>query len=109
MAAVKSYRNELKFYISYPEYLTMRTRLLPFMLKDPFGNRNNLYLVRSLYFDDINNSAYYEKLNGVEKREKYRIRIYNFKKDIIKLERNVQNQRQLEKALKKAELQPLAF
>jgi len=87
MAAVKSYRNELKFYISYPEYLTMRTRLLPFMLKDPFGNRNNLYLVRSLYFDDINNSAYYEKLNGVEKREKYRIRIYNFKKDIIKLER----------------------
>jgi len=87
MAAVKIYRNELKYYISYPEYLTIRTRLTPFMLRDPFGNRNNLYLVRSLYFDDINNSAYYEKLNGVEKREKYRIRIYNYKKNVIKLEK----------------------
>ena len=57
------------------------------MNKDPHGDSNSRYHVRSLYFDDIHNSGYYEKLNGVGKRKKYRIRIYNHSNSVIKLER----------------------
>lgn len=50
-------------------------------------NQDNTYFIRSLYFDDVNNSAYYEKVDGVEKRKKYRIRIYNLDDSFIRLER----------------------
>jgi len=48
---------------------------------------DNTYFIRSLYFDDINNSSYHEKLDGIENREKYRIRIYNMDDSFIRLER----------------------
>lgn len=57
------------------------------MNADSHGDCDNRYHIRSLYFDDIHNSAYYEKLNGVEKRKKYRIRIYNHSNSVIKVER----------------------
>ena len=37
------------------------------MSKDPNGDCDNRYHIRSLYFDDIHNNAYYEKLNGIKK------------------------------------------
>ena len=47
---------------------------------------NNSYLIRSLYFDDINSSSYYEKLDGILFRKKYRIRLYNGDDNFIRLE-----------------------
>ena len=44
------------------------------------------YLIRSLYFDTINDDALEEKIAGVGNRKKYRIRIYNFSDRVIKLE-----------------------
>ena len=38
-------------------------------------NLDNTYYIRSLYFDDPSSSAYYEKLNGVLYRTKYRINV----------------------------------
>ena len=35
------------------------------------------YNVRSLYFDDAFDSAYFDKVDGVAARDKYRLRIYN--------------------------------
>lgn len=32
-------------------------------------NEDNTYQIRSLYFDDTQNTAYYEKLDGVEYRK----------------------------------------
>ena len=52
---------------------------------------DNNYYIRSLYFDDIYSTAYYEKIDGLEKREKYRIRIYNFDDSLIRLERKEKN------------------
>lgn len=49
-------------------------------------NSDNSYLIRSLYFDNENSDAYYEKMDGVEYRKKYRIRIYNFDDKFIRLE-----------------------
>lgn len=50
-------------------------------------NLDNTYFIRSLYFDDINSTAYYEKIDGVLYRKKYRIRIYNNDSSFIRFER----------------------
>ena len=45
----------------------MKKRLLPFMEMDSHA-KNGQYTIRSLYFDDYWNSAYEEKIMGVEDR-----------------------------------------
>lgn len=45
------------------------------------------YHIRSLYFDDLYDSAIKDKLSGVQFRQKYRVRIYNKQDSVIKLER----------------------
>ena len=79
-------RHELKYIITYPQYYQLLARLKVFMRKD--GDFEEGYLVRSLYFDDMYNTAYYQKEAGVFRRCKYRIRIYNNCHDgVIKLEK----------------------
>ncbi len=68
----------------------MKKRLLPFMEMDSHA-KNGQYTIRSLYFDDYWNSAYEEKIMGVEDRQKWRIRIYNYSDASIKLERKKKN------------------
>ena len=80
------YRNEWKYLISEAEATLLRQRLSVYL--EPDGNaRNGQYMIRSLYFDDMWNSAYHEKMMGVENRQKWRIRIYNCSDGSIKLER----------------------
>ena len=45
------------------------------------------YFIRSLYFYDLDDAAFREKLDGVDSRDKYRIRIYDNSDSFIKLER----------------------
>ncbi|MCE5168931.1 VTC domain-containing protein [Paenibacillus profundus] len=45
------------------------------------------YHIRSLYFDNIYESALHDKVDGILNRRKYRIRIYNKSDAVIKLER----------------------
>ena len=52
----------------------------------PNGDVNNEYHIRSLYFDTIFNDAYFDKMDGDQNRDKYRIRIYNMRDTNIKLE-----------------------
>lgn len=80
-------RNELKFFINIHEYMYLKKRLLVCLDKDKHGTINDGYHIRSLYFDDIYNSAYIEKESGISKRKKFRIRIYNTSDKIIKLEK----------------------
>jgi len=44
------------------------------------------YMVRSLYFDTIYDKDYYDKLNGLDNRQKIRLRIYNPEDTTAKLE-----------------------
>ena len=80
------FRNEWKYLISTSEKEVLNLRMKPLMKLDPHAV-NGGYLIRSLYFDDYWNSAYEEKESGVLMRKKYRIRIYNYSAESIKLER----------------------
>ena len=79
-------RHELKYFITPAEMSVLRGLLTPVMQLDPNGDENNEYYIRSLYFDIINDDALEEKIAGVGKRKKYRMRIYNFSDKVIKLE-----------------------
>ena len=80
------FRNEWKYLISTSEKEVLNLRMKPLMELDPHAETGG-YLIRSLYFDDYWNSAYEEKESGVLMRKKYRIRIYNYSAESIKLER----------------------
>ena len=49
--------------------------------------RRGKYLIRSLYFDNLSDQALREKLDGVNGREKFRIRYYNGDTSLIRLEK----------------------
>ena len=79
-------RHELKFLITPAEMGVLRSIVSPLLQHDPNGGPTNEYLIRSLYFDTINDDALNEKIAGVGNRKKYRIRIYNFSDHVIKLD-----------------------
>mgnify|MGYP005757867499 CR=1 FL=1 len=84
------FRNEWKYYISLWDGQALKERFGSAMRRDPHAE-NGIYMIRSLYFDDYWNSAYNEKIAGVNFRKKYRIRIYNCSDRTIKLERKLKN------------------
>ena len=79
-------RHELKFFISPLQYQVLSRTLKDTLNPDPNGDENNQYHIRSLYFDTAYDSALYDKINGTANRDKYRIRIYNFSDQMIRLE-----------------------
>ena len=83
----KSYRHELKYYINEYEHKLLQTQLRATLPLDPNANAEGEYHIRSLYYDDIYESALLTKVEGEDEREKYRIRIYNHSDKLIKLER----------------------
>lgn len=75
-----------------------------------FSDDGGGYLVSSLYFDDHSNSAFYDKVNGIQDRKKFRLRIYNRQANVIKLERKKKRAQVTEKAhieVSKAEYEAL--
>ena len=80
-------RHELKYFINEGELGVLRRRLTPVMRLDSHCIDGEPYAIRSLYFDDIDDSAWYDKQAGVMHRDKYRIRIYNYSDAEIFLER----------------------
>lgn len=80
------YRHEYKHEISGSDMLVLRTRLSAIMKRDAHAI-NGKYFVRSLYFDNFQDKALREKINGVNTREKFRIRYYNHDTSVIHLEK----------------------
>ena len=83
------YRNELKFIINAGQKYLIENKLRNLCQRDSFSDESGGYLISSLYFDDYNQSAFYDKANGIRDRKKFRIRVYNFQTDVIKLERKI--------------------
>lgn len=82
-----SFRHELKYRISEADYMAIRSRAVHIMKRDPHVGESGQYLIRSVYFDNYNDKALREKIDGVQKREKFRIRWYNDDLSFIKLEK----------------------
>lgn len=80
------FRHEWKHEISYGDMLILRQRLGTVMQSDEHAV-NGKYHIRSLYFDNAADKALREKLDGVNNREKFRIRYYNFDTSLIHLEK----------------------
>ena len=53
MAITVPLRHELKFYINPVEYQVLSRQLDRVLERDPNGDENNEYHIRSLYFDTI--------------------------------------------------------
>lgn len=81
------FRHETKHYITYSDYLAIRSRLKAIASSDKNADENGCYLIRSLYFDNYNDKALKEKVYGYNNREKFRIRYYNGDPSIIHLEK----------------------
>ena len=80
------YRHEWKHEISYGDMLVLRQRLATVMKRDIHAI-DGKYLIRSLYFDNASDKALREKVDGVNVREKFRIRYYNNNTSFIHLEK----------------------
>ena len=80
------FRHELKQEITYADMLVLRQRLKTVMQKDSHAT-DGRYEIRSLYFDTVNDKALREKIDGVNVREKFRIRYYNGDTSLINLEK----------------------
>lgn len=80
------YRHEVKHEISYGDMLALRQRLTAVMYPDPH-TVDGRYYIRSLYFDNLDNKALREKIDGINIREKFRIRCYNGDTDFMRLEK----------------------
>ncbi len=80
-------RHEYKHQISYEDYLIIKSRLKYLVKQDSHVGTEGKYTIHSLYFDNYSDKALREKLDGVDEREKFRIRYYNDDTDYIRLEK----------------------
>ena len=79
-------RHEWKHEINYTDTVALRQRLGAVMQHDCHGE-NGRYLIRSLYFDTPADTALREKLDGINSRDKFRIRLYDLDPGLIRLEK----------------------
>lgn len=78
-------RIEKKFLCNQKDFAILKSRIENLMQTDKNATENG-YVVRSIYFDDIYNTCFFENEDGVDNRKKYRVRSYNFNKNYINLE-----------------------
>lgn len=81
------FRHEYKHIITLGDYYAIKQRLTALCPMDKFCQEHGSYMIRSLYFDNMHDKALNEKLDGVNIREKFRLRYYNDNLDVIKLEK----------------------
>ena len=91
MELTGNYRHELKYPIGVSEYLALIQRLRAVMQRDPHAGADGRYAIRSVYFDNYRDKALREKIDGVQKREKFRIRYYNDDFSFITLEKKIKH------------------
>lgn len=91
MELTGDYRHELKYQVSVSEYLSIRQRLRAVMKPDSHTRADGTYLIRSIYFDNYEDKALREKVDGVQLREKFRIRYYNDDFSFFSLEKKIKH------------------
>lgn len=82
-----NFRHELKHRINLREDLVLSQRLRKIFERDSHCGADGSYIVTSLYFDTPCDDALRDKLSGISRREKFRIRYYGDNPAFIRLEK----------------------
>ncbi len=82
----EKFRHELKYVCSGAELAILKSRLQVLLKSDPHTGPGGSYLIRSLYFDDYEDSCLRDNEDGVSPRKKWRIRCYDCSDKVISLE-----------------------
>lgn len=75
MDVLSVYRSEEKYLVDSVTHKELESALEKILLPDSYSAQGT-YKVKSLYFDTLNDRDYYDKVNGVEKKKKIRLRTY---------------------------------
>ena len=81
------FRHEYKHQINLADVYGLKTRLNAVAKHDSHAGDDGTYFIKSLYFDNYMDKALREKIDGVNKREKFRIRYYGTDTSFIRLEK----------------------
>ena len=79
------YRVEDKYLVTEENWMIIESRLKHICEPDIHGV-DGIYNIRSIYFDDMYDTGLMQNEAGTDEREKFRIRAYDMKDDIIQLE-----------------------
>ncbi|MBQ6449875.1 polyphosphate polymerase domain-containing protein [bacterium] len=80
-----TYRHEDKYWLTPIQAAALKGQLSHLLRVDPTALATD-YLVRSVYFDSLDDQDYHDKLAGIEKRQKVRLRTYDPASKKAKLE-----------------------
>lgn len=83
------FRHELKYRIHSVDDHIISHRLKNLFSHDKYADSHGIYRVSSLYFDTPYDKALREKIDGVNVREKFRLRYYNQDTSFIRLEKKM--------------------
>ena len=83
------FRHEQKHQLSLQEGLVLSARLKRLFALDPHAGNDGSYSVHSLYFDTPYDRALREKIDGVDRREKFRLRYYGTDASFVRLEKKM--------------------
>lgn len=86
MERQRQYRYEYKFLIDERQRAELYYRLKNLIPLDANAGERGSYWIRSVYFDDYEDSCFHQNEDGINERAKYRIRIYNVSDAGIRLE-----------------------
>ena len=91
------YRVEDKYNCSETQLVMLQSRMEAALRPDSNEGGPEGYSIVSLYFDDLQDSCLQDTEDGVNRRNKYRIRIYNDSLDVIKLEVKTKRDNRIQK------------
>ena len=83
----RKFRHEYKYLCESTQNAVLKMKAQGLLQSDKHVSAKGYYHIRSLYFDTLDNQCYWENEAGNDKRDKYRIRIYNANSEKIVLEK----------------------
>lgn len=81
------FRHEYKYLIDNQTEAVLKIRTAGVLMSDPHAGNDGSYYIRSLYFDDRQDSCLRENISGTDPRSKFRIRYYNDHNELLHLEK----------------------
>lgn len=86
---VLKYRHELKHLANEAQADMLSKRLACLFPRDKNAGEHGRYYVTSVYFEDPFDLALRQKIEGIDRREKFRLRYYGSDTSFVKLERKI--------------------